>query len=389
MMGWAGSCDNWKFQTDFFGKHGDFQVCIFENRGSGLSSSPKRNYSMSDMAHDALDLITHLGWKDKDVHVVGVSMGGMIAQELALLMDPKRIKSLTLASTASRCRLPPLRNMGWIMTAFAKIALGLASVKEKMPHFLYSQQWLKSPAPSGSGFASNLEYMLKFHGCRIQSRPPQSFKSALAQLYGILQHNIHPPRLQLLRDRLSIPAMVIHGTEDALVHLRNAWHLAKNIGARLVVLEGRAHAVNHEDIDTFNRLLLRQFYIGMLGVGRAEEAAKRAGWFLSSSRKQQQQGPGSTKDADGLEKAVGRTGSVAEQQTHPLDVNDILSNTSATLQIAADQVRQQSHTKALEVVDKALESQVIKKLARLAKVKEETLKEFVVKHLEWLERKKR
>ncbi|KAI8833593.1 hypothetical protein BJ741DRAFT_579465 [Chytriomyces cf. hyalinus JEL632] len=142
-----------------------------------------------------------------------------------------------------------------------------------------------------AGFTSNLDYMLKFHGGRIDSRPPQSFSSALRQLSGIISFRISSARLdepKIYFLRSSIPAMVIHGTEDALVHLRSSWDLARMLGARLV-FEGR-HALNHEDTELFNRLLLRHFYTAILpssnvtsgsGLVRVEEAARRAGWWLT------------------------------------------------------------------------------------------------------------
>ena len=69
----------------------------FDNRGCGRSSAPLTlNYTTVQMAKDALELIDHLGWSQ--CHVVGVSMGGMIALEFALLAS-RRILSLTLLAT--------------------------------------------------------------------------------------------------------------------------------------------------------------------------------------------------------------------------------------------------------------------------------------------------
>jgi pimeloyl-ACP methyl ester carboxylesterase len=76
----------------------EFQICIFDNRGCGRSSCPESKFSTSAMAKDTLDLLDHLEWEK--VHVVGISMGGMISQELALLMLPQeRLASLALAVT--------------------------------------------------------------------------------------------------------------------------------------------------------------------------------------------------------------------------------------------------------------------------------------------------
>ncbi|KAI9208546.1 Alpha/Beta hydrolase protein [Polychytrium aggregatum] len=281
ITGWAGSCDNWKFQTEYFGRHGDFQVCIYENRGSGFSSAPLKRYRMADMAHDAKELIQHLGWKN--VHVVGVSMGGMIAQELALMM-PDRVRSLCLASTHAGRAFPPAKYAPMVMSTLAKIALGLEEMKQNVPKMLYSHNWLYSPAPPETGYDTNLEYIQKFHDGRIDERPPQSIAAAFAQFTGILRHYVSAARLRVLAERFekySIPAMVVHGTEDCLVHLKNAYDLASNLRARLVVFEGRGHAMNHEDIDTFNSLLLRHFYTAILG--KECEAASRAGWQAESS----------------------------------------------------------------------------------------------------------
>jgi pimeloyl-ACP methyl ester carboxylesterase len=78
----------------------EFQICIFDNRGCGRSSCPESKFSTSVMAKDTLDLLDHLEWEK--VHVVGISMGGMISQELALLMLPQeRLASLSLAVTHS------------------------------------------------------------------------------------------------------------------------------------------------------------------------------------------------------------------------------------------------------------------------------------------------
>ncbi|MDP3852831.1 alpha/beta fold hydrolase [Phenylobacterium sp.] len=74
-----------------------FDLVSYDQRGLGQSDKPDRRYSMADYADDAAGLMAHLGW-DR-AHVVGVSFGGMVAQELAL-RHPARIDRLVLACTS-------------------------------------------------------------------------------------------------------------------------------------------------------------------------------------------------------------------------------------------------------------------------------------------------
>jgi len=84
IVGFTESCRSWDRQIRFFKEYSDvFQICVFDNRGAGKSSIPNTFYSIRRMALDAWELLHHLRWHS--VHVVGLSMGGMIAQELCLI----------------------------------------------------------------------------------------------------------------------------------------------------------------------------------------------------------------------------------------------------------------------------------------------------------------
>lgn len=93
----------WQRQTKDFGHtQGDkYSVLLIDNRGIGESDKPFMRYSTSEMAKDVIELVDHLGWtEERQLHAVGISMGGMICQELGLLI-PNRIASLSLVSTAA------------------------------------------------------------------------------------------------------------------------------------------------------------------------------------------------------------------------------------------------------------------------------------------------
>ena len=92
IVGLGGFLRTWQRQTmDFGHTESDKYTClVFDNRGMGESDKPLLRYTTSEMAKDTIELLDHVGWTDeRSIHVVGISMGGMIAQELvSLLNDP-------------------------------------------------------------------------------------------------------------------------------------------------------------------------------------------------------------------------------------------------------------------------------------------------------------
>lgn len=84
-MGLGGYIKTWQRQLlDFGHREADQYTCLAcDNRGMGASSKPLLRYTTSEMAKDIVELLDHLNWKERrSFHVVGISMGGMIAQEL-------------------------------------------------------------------------------------------------------------------------------------------------------------------------------------------------------------------------------------------------------------------------------------------------------------------
>lgn len=85
MMGLGAFKWFWQRQTKDFGhdQASKYSCLIFDNRGMGESDKPLLRYSTSEMAKDAFEVVDLLGWTtEKQLHVIGVSMGGMIAQEM-------------------------------------------------------------------------------------------------------------------------------------------------------------------------------------------------------------------------------------------------------------------------------------------------------------------
>lgn len=94
IMGLGANRSGWSPQISFFKKH--YTVVTFDNRGVGKSDKPEGPYSIRMMADDTVKLMDHL--EIKKTHIMGASMGGMIAQELAINY-PERVSKLVLACT--------------------------------------------------------------------------------------------------------------------------------------------------------------------------------------------------------------------------------------------------------------------------------------------------
>lgn len=102
IMGLNTSCFAWMRAVQHYGDPSRLtSVLVLDNRGVGYSDTPPspRFYKTTELARDALDLLDALDWKS-NLHIAGVSMGGMISQHIADI-DPGRVSSLTLISTTA------------------------------------------------------------------------------------------------------------------------------------------------------------------------------------------------------------------------------------------------------------------------------------------------
>ena len=96
ILGMGQDIATWDFQISEFSKY--FRLIVFDNRDSGRSSRCSKTYTMEAMARDTIGLMDYL--EIGRAHLLGTSMGGMIAQQIAL-MAPERVRRLIFASTTS------------------------------------------------------------------------------------------------------------------------------------------------------------------------------------------------------------------------------------------------------------------------------------------------
>jgi 3-oxoadipate enol-lactonase len=225
-----------------------FRVLVFDNRGTGRSGRAGWMYRMRDLADDAVAVLD--ATKVARADVFGISMGGMIAQELAI-RHPDRVRRLALGATFAswlRGHKPSLRT---VVDLFLLILQ-----RQRVPAALLGRLLVSR------GFHAAYPSRMRDWMARGEHA---ELRCAAAQVAAILGHAaLH--RLE----RIRAPTLVITGDEDRLVPPRNSEVLAAAIpDARLHVLRGAGHVFPLEREEETVRALTEHF----LGVSRTPATA--------------------------------------------------------------------------------------------------------------------
>jgi pimeloyl-ACP methyl ester carboxylesterase len=207
---------------------GSFETFAFDQRGIGESSCPEEPYVMADLAADALALADRQGWET--FRVIGVSFGGMVAQELAVAA-PERLDRLSLLCTSpggaggSSFPLDTLADM----EPDRRVAVGAQVLDTR-----FTPEWLDEH-PSDRTFAGMV-------GQRFESTELDSDRGLALQLQARRGHDVFE-RLP----RITCPTLVASGKYDGIAPLANAEAIASRIpNAELRVYEG-GHAFFAQD----------------------------------------------------------------------------------------------------------------------------------------------
>ena len=198
-----------------------FRVITFDNRGVGETVARGSDWTVEDMAADAVAVLDAAG-VDR-AHVYGASMGGGIAQAVAL-HHPERVGSLILACTAPKKaerKIPVVQLLRRVLPAMLR---GRGAGRIAAARFM-----AYGPDTPAELIAEDARLLESLHrpadGIKAQSRAVAAWEGSRSRLPS-----------------LRIPTLVIHGTEDRLVPLRYGEELARLIpGAELVVLRGAGH----------------------------------------------------------------------------------------------------------------------------------------------------
>ncbi len=257
IMGLAADSLAWVYQRPAFAQR--YRTIVFDNRGVGRSSKPPGPYTTAQMARDAKGLLDALSIPA--AHVLGVSMGGMIAQELALQF-PEAVRSLVLACTYAKAddailarRDALVAQLGGSTDSDGSIRIDLTQI-DPLRFFQTLMPLVFNP----DFLARELPKLIELFSASIQFG--FSPEGILGQVAAVLAHNTED-RLAEIR----VPTLVITGDADQLVPPVCSEILAAKIpGAKLVRIPGGSHAFNLEVPDEFNRGVLD--FLGGLATER-------------------------------------------------------------------------------------------------------------------------
>ncbi|MGH7324324.1 MAG: alpha/beta fold hydrolase [Candidatus Rokuibacteriota bacterium] len=235
IMGFGGDHLAWGFQFQTFAER--YRVIAFDNRGAGQTDSPDHPYTTRLMAEDTAGLMDALGIAQ--AHVVGVSMGGMIAQELAL-NHPARVRTLHLGCTLAR----PDAYMKALIAAWREVRVNVSREAALRSFGL----WLFAPAT----YSERPEFVELIFQNALANPYPQTLTGFVRQGDAIAGHDTLD-RLHALR----CPTLVSVAEEDILVPPRFSRELAGRIpGAKLQMVPGAGHVYFWEQPGAFNALCL-------------------------------------------------------------------------------------------------------------------------------------
>ena len=228
----SGNLDDWDPQvTDGFAA--DYDVILFDNAGVG-SSGGETPGTVSEMTRDAVAFLDALDLKE--VNVVGFSLGGMIAQELALHY-PDRVKRIVLLGTGPR---------GGEGMTFTELS---AQERADPEQFLLAAFFSSTDASQAAGRA-----YLKRLAARTHDRDrPVSTRTAEAQLHAIREWGAVPSSDRYATPQnIKHPTLVVHGTKDIVVQPVNAFILAEHLpNAQLIMYPDSNHGAQYQHADLF------------------------------------------------------------------------------------------------------------------------------------------
>ncbi|KAG7377935.1 hypothetical protein PHYPSEUDO_010772 [Phytophthora pseudosyringae] len=219
------------------------KVLTLDNRGVGDTDAPWGKYSTSGMAQDTLALLDVIGWDT--AHIAGVSMGGMISQEIALAA-PERVQSLSLVVTSPGSFTPEASAYPAILTTL--VSSDSAKVTNAILSFLYPEPFLAS---ENGDNGTMRDVFFKYHKDVAATLGAPSSSGALGQTAALVLHSVSDKKLHSIRDH-GFPILIIGAQQDQCISVSHALHFDKELASdhtKFVLYEDAGHGCFLQHLD--------------------------------------------------------------------------------------------------------------------------------------------
>lgn len=234
LNGLAGDHQYWMGQLRALSKH--FRCLALDNRDTGQSSYASASYTIPDLADDVAGFMEQLSLPA--AHIVGLSLGGMIAQEIAL-RHPARVRSLLLVGTVAKAD-------AWFSATLDAYGCIRRQVRDTSEFFQVLLPWLVSHR-----YFEHPERVEWLKALLAQNPHPQKSEGFFRQFEAIRGHDA----VGRLRS-ITCPVLIAAGEDDSIAPPRYSRQLAAHLPqARLEIMAGIGHAPPIEDPRGFNRLI--------------------------------------------------------------------------------------------------------------------------------------
>lgn len=239
IMGFGMSGRVWGPQVDELRR--DHRCCHYDHLGVGDSERGPFFPTIRSMAGDGLRIMDDLSW-DR-AHVVGVSMGGMIAQEIALAA-PDRCRTLTLIATHGGAPFGSLPTLGGMWLFLRGLIGGTQTRLRSVPRLLYPDEYLKSIDPVA--FKAHMHERLG---------KPASLRTVVGHLQAVWRH-----RTESRLSQIDLPTLLVRPGKDILIRPTQTDRLAKRIPhAEVLRFEDAGHGVTFQKAAELNAALRAYF----------------------------------------------------------------------------------------------------------------------------------
>lgn len=299
-MGLGSLKSAWQRQILYFGHENadKYSVLCLDNRGMGDSDVPLMRYSTSEMARDAVEVLAHVGWlpsdilastpsvadkdKERTLHIIGISMGGMIAQEIGCLI-PKYISTLNLLCTAAAIENTTTFWENMMQRAQMLVPKSLEASVRGAAQNLFPLSWFIAednvklpdpkttpkvlPPPGGGELENYLHFNTnyeRFVAGELHKRLDGkrfTTKGFLLQLIAAGWHHKSPAQLREIAENVGRERiLVMHGTEDRMISFPHGRKLIEYLGGEdsaltAIVVEGMGHVPVIERVDWFHGVM--------------------------------------------------------------------------------------------------------------------------------------